>query len=419
MTYQTECFYDPDTDHRRKGALRKEIRQLREGKAEQNCILEAIRTGSEADVDDVVQMIRANPDEPYESIAENLKKLCIGSGKRPEAPILERELAEFGKVTINQTRHYGHTSNLTMVGTEDDLPVMPVEQCITWTSVTGDIELINHLFNLYFSWAHPFYLLFSEEIFFHGLNDNKLKYCSPMLVNSVLALACNYSDRPEALADPHDPTTAGDHFFAEAQRLLAEDEHCCITTIQALGVMSIRQAMNGHDSSGWRFVSLMMGMAAELGLHMQYPMQPNARVTTGEIEARRITFWGCFVVQTAWAVCVGRLAILPRAGIQLSEPIITDNLESKVWKPYGDPRFLRGSVDFEQPSFTYTLLVQLSRLSKIVNDTNQMFYAPTDRITSRKLQKFHEKFQEWYGDLPAVFAIKRDGATLPQVITLQ
>lgn len=420
--YETQCYYDPDGDHRRKGALRKEIRQLKVQKEEQNTILDAIRKCSEADVDDVIQLIRTNPDEPYESIADSIKKMSLGTSKKTNLSTLEAELADFGQSSLNkagETRHYGHTSNLMIVGSEEESFAITVDQFRTWTTVTNDGEFIRHLLALYFTWAHPFYLLFPEEVFWHGLNSIKLKYCSSMLVNAVLALACNFSDRPDARADPNDPTTVGNHFFAEAKRLLAENDRSCLTTVQALGVMSIRQAMNNHDSSGWGFVGRMMTMSVELGLHVTYNGPLNGQVTRTEIEVRRITFWGCYILETAWAICVGRISSLPRTAIRLNKPFLRENFEKKTWKPYGDPRAPEHLTQLEQPSFAYNILVQTSLLSEIVNDTIQMFYAPRDRITSRRLQQHHDRFQRWHRSLPPVLAIKQGEPTLPQVLSLQ
>jgi Fungal specific transcription factor domain len=137
------------------------------------------------------------------------------------------------------------------------------------------------------------------------------------------------------------------------------------------------------------------------------------------MEARRITFWGSYVLETIYAMAVGRISSLPRTAIQLEKPIPRENLEKKIWKPHGDPRFPHEATGLEQPAFTYTVLVQSSRLTEIVNDTLQMFYAPRDRITSRKLEVHHERFIQWHDGLPPSIAIKRDDPTLPQVIALQ
>jgi len=72
-----------------------------------------------------------------------------------------------------------------------------------------------------------------------------------MLVNAILALGCNYSDRPEARADPMTRPLLGTISY-RAKRLLVEDDRSCLTTVQALGVMAVRQAMVGQDSSGWK-----------------------------------------------------------------------------------------------------------------------------------------------------------------------
>jgi Fungal specific transcription factor domain len=422
IVYKTHCAYDIDSDHRRKGALKRDIRQLEEENEKRDIILDALRKGTEADVDDIIQLIRS--DESYDSIIETIKRMPIKPAPKPEAsPTLEGELAAFtGKPSLKRAcdnRHYGHTSNLALAGSDDELPLVAVDHIGTWTKVTSDVDLIKHLLSLYFTWSHPIYLLFSEEVFFYALNNKKLKWCSPMLVNACLALGSNYSDRPEARADINDPATVGDHFFAEAKRLLNEDDRSCLTTIQALGVMSCRQAMMGQDSSGWRYAGQMMTMAIELGLHLTYNVQPSGKVTDCEMEARRITFWGSYMLETIYAMCVGRISGLPRMAIQLEKSVPRENLEKKIWKPHGDPRFLHEPTGLEQPAFTYTVQVQSSRLTEIVNDTLQMFYAPRDRITSRKLEVHHERFIQWHDELPSSMTIKRDGPTLPQVIALQ
>jgi hypothetical protein len=423
IVYKTQCTYDIDSDHRRKGALKRDIRQLEEENEKRDIILDALRKASEADVDDIIQLVRS--DESYDSIIETIKRMPIKPPSKSETtPTLEGALADFaGKPSLKKSgdnRHYGTTSNFALTGSDDELPMVAVDHIGTWTKVTNDVDLIKHLLSLYFTWSHPLYLLFSEEVFFYALNNKKLKWCSPILVNACLALGCNYSDRPEARADPNDPATVGDHFFAEAKRLLNEDDRSCLTTVQALGVMACRQAMMGQDSSGWKYAGQMMTMSIELGLHLTYNIQPSGKATDPEMEARRITFWGSYVVETVYAMAVGRISWLPRTAIQLEKPIPRENLEKKIWKPYGDPRFhVHEPTGLEQPASTYTVLVQSSRLTEIVNDTLQMFYAPRDRITSRKLEMHHERFIQWHNELPPSMVIKRDGPTLPQVIAMQ
>ncbi|CZR59534.1 uncharacterized protein PAC_09428 [Phialocephala subalpina] len=423
--YSSECHYDLDADHRRKGALKRDINHLSEKVSTIGSVLDAIRSGSEADADDIFQLIRASPGESHEKIAEMVRKMVKNRTSdqpsvEPPSSLEGQLLMDFhGKASMDKTglsTHYGHTSHFLLQAPEEER-LMTAEQVGAWTNVTADSELINHLLEAYFSWSHPLYLLFSEELFYHGMRDNKPKYCTPLLVNSILAIGCHWSDRVEARADPNDPSTTGDHFFAEAKRLLAQNDNTTsLTIVQALGLMSLRQAMNNHDSSGRRYVAQMMSMAVELGLHLSSSAPAGGNFTPSEIAARRVTFWGCFVLETIWAVCVGRLTTIPRTAIRLERPTLNPKLENTPWKPHGrsEPDLTR----LTQPSMKYTFLQQCSILIEILDDILRSFYAPRDRITSRKLQLYHEQLRGWYRNLPPGFNIHKGRPTLPQVITL-
>jgi hypothetical protein len=89
----------------------------------------------------------------------------------------------------------------------------------SWTTVTSDGELIEHLLSLYFCWEYLIFVSLSKEDFIQDFRRGTLRYCSPLPVNALLAIASRFSDRPIVPSDPTDSTTAGDHFFAEALRL--------------------------------------------------------------------------------------------------------------------------------------------------------------------------------------------------------
>jgi hypothetical protein len=71
--------------------------------------------------------------------------------------------------------------------------------------------------------------------------------CSSLLVNALLALACRFSDRPSTLSNSGDRKASSDAFFAKALRPInTENDHHDLTMVQALGVMSIREASCGR-----------------------------------------------------------------------------------------------------------------------------------------------------------------------------
>ena len=163
----------------------------------------------------------------------------------------------------------------------------------TWTDISEDLNLVQHLLDLYFCWEYPTFASLSKEHFLFDFQDGRQRYCSPILVNALLALGCRFSTQPNTRAVPDDPYTSGDHFFKECQRLFyLEDNHHCLTTIQALGIMSIREASCGRDSESWYYAGQSIRLAIEMGLHQIR----NDDGDEDEIAVKAATFWGAFAL---------------------------------------------------------------------------------------------------------------------------
>ena len=295
--YQTPCFYDVDSDHRRKAALKRDIETLKGQNDALGIIVASIRSCTDAEVAEIVQQIRA--DEDLDNIAESLKKNVM-LPERSDKISAEGELSNLiGRPSIDVSgvvKHYGHTSSLGLVSDGDRSPTH-LQTSEAWTRVTRDAAFVEHLLSLYFCWAHPYYALFSKELFLDDMAQGRSKYCSPLMVNALLAFACAYSDRLEARGNPSDPRTAGDHFFAEAKRLLNENESPNLTTVQALALMGLREASCSRDSSGYQYAGRCIRMLIELGLHLSFASASD-KISPIELEIRRITFWGCFINDT-------------------------------------------------------------------------------------------------------------------------
>ncbi len=129
-------------------------------------------------------------------------------------------------------------------------------------------------------------------------NRGRPRFCSSLLVNAILALGARFSDIPlDARTEPRDARTAGQPFFDEAKRLLGGEEVPSLTTIQALGLMSLRQASCGDDASSWHYARQSMRMAIDLELHCDRPfsgVRNEGGIPQAEYEVRTATFWGCF-----------------------------------------------------------------------------------------------------------------------------
>lgn len=210
--------------------------------------------------------------------------------------------SDLGAISCTANRH-GSTQNCVTSRPESlqsdkikqDMPELKepeIESPAIWTRITEDTDLVKHLLALYFSWEYPTFATFSKEQFLRDFQNGRRRYCSPILTNALLALGCRFSTQPVTRTNPSDPYSSGDHFFKESQRLLSQEtDHHSLTTVQALGIMSIREASCGRDSEGWYYAGQSARLAIEMGLH-----RSNDEGDEDGVAVRSATFWGAFAL---------------------------------------------------------------------------------------------------------------------------
>jgi hypothetical protein len=325
--YNTECVYDPNSDHRRKGVYKKDIEGLKTRNSTLQTLIQAILNYPEDDVAHLVHQIRTC--ESLDAVAEAI--IQKENGEEPDedddgSPLptpttqttFETQLSgKMGELRLEDgsTRYIGGTSHLIYMGAgnhPDESPDVtaveqypPVQDPLTsWTTVTTDPELVRHLINMYFCWHYSFFTTLSKHVFMKEFqlgrpppgSRRKTEYCTPLLVNAMLALGCHFTSWPGARAVRDDSATAGDHFFKEAKRLILEDdlhEVPALPTVQALALMSVREAGCGREAKGWVYSGMSFRMACDLGLNIDMPSK--GQIDETEEDVRRITFWGCFL----------------------------------------------------------------------------------------------------------------------------
>ena len=264
-------------------------------------------------LDDVAESILAKDNAlgDDEGIIDSLTDNGTPSG----VPKFEKELSgKMGKLRLDNGSMsiIGGTSNLIFIGDGEDAAISTddseeyeeqTDAITSWTEVSSDPELVVHLLNMYFTWHYTYFTTLSKSLFWRDFmlgnsarhSKRKTEYCTPLLVNAMLALGCHFTSWPQARSDPTDSATAGDHFFREAKRLILEnDEHenPKLATVQALALMSVREAGCGREARGWVYSGMSFRMAYDLGLNIDSGL---ANLDDAEIDARRITIWGCFL----------------------------------------------------------------------------------------------------------------------------
>ncbi|KAL2268827.1 hypothetical protein VTJ83DRAFT_3673 [Remersonia thermophila] len=277
---------------------------------------------------------------------------------------------------------------------------LPIQQ--TWTTVTDDMELVRHLLSLYFCWEYPTFASLSKEHFLADFHAGRPRWCSPMLANALLALGCRFSSRPATRANPRDPRTSGDHFFAECLRLYrAERDHRSLATIQALGIMSIREASCGRDSESSFYAGQSVSLAVETGLHR---LPEGAEGQGEDREVMEATFWGAFTLDHAWSLATGSLPRCSWLPHLPRKPAVFDNLEASPWVPYTDDG---GPLQhsFAQPSNSRSVFRCFCELSELVHQSLYLLYSPGRLLTSRRLLDIYTQFVNWYDGVPDVLRL--------------
>ncbi|KAI5861014.1 nitrogen assimilation transcription factor nirA [Durotheca rogersii] len=271
----------------------------------------------------------------------------------------------------------------------------------TWTIVTADAALVQHLLALYFCWEYPTFASLSKEHFMKDFLNGRSRYCSPILVNALLALGCRFSTQPNTRANSNDPRTAGDHFFQEALALFyGETNHHNLTTIQALGIMSIREASCGRDSESWFYAGQSIRLAFEMGLHR---LQPDGD-DEDEIAVQAATFWGAFALDHAWSLATGSLPQCSCFPHLPPKPEIIDDIEASLWIPYTDDGTpLQRSC--EQPSNVRSVYKCFCELSELVHQSLYILHSPGKPVTSRDLLGIYTQYLNWYDRIPEVLRL--------------
>lgn len=160
-----------------------------------------------------------------------------------------------------------------------------------WTEMTTDTALIDHLISLYFCWEYPIFATLSRQHFIADYHSGRRRYCSSLLINAVLAIGYQFSS---GAARSSEGIFSANHFFKEAERLLEHDQSIpSVTTIQALGLMSIFEASQGRSEQGVFYSGQAIRMVVEMGLHTDVGA---ARLPVAECEVRRATAWGAYVL---------------------------------------------------------------------------------------------------------------------------
>ena len=224
---------------------------------------------------------------------------------------------------------------------------------------------------------------------------------------------------------------------------MGNDEHekPRLTTVQALALMSVREAGCGREAKGWVYSGMSFRMACDLGLHLDsgtLSRSRDASLKDEEIDARRITFWGCFLFDKyvipqifvlrnidfnirCWSNYLGRLPQLTSTIITTPKFDVFPGEESEIWAAYTDSGFNQSHA---QPTRTRAVALQISSLCEISSDLMNYFYNPIDidrtkgkQAELKKLSDIHQRLEAWRRKIPPEMEPREGG--LPSMLVMQ
>ncbi|KAK0661688.1 hypothetical protein QBC41DRAFT_307295 [Cercophora samala] len=268
-----------------------------------------------------------------------------------------------------------------------------------WTAVTTDNTLLRSLLRSYFLHEYQWFSAFQKDYFLDDMVKDRRQFCSPLLVNAVLALACHTHRELPDRAEYWNPRTLGYGFLTEAKRhweLEQAGGRNKLTTIQAAIILNLVYNLNAMVKLGWRYTIQAVDMAHKMKL---FKKPENWETLDSKVRAGRdFTAWSLFGWQSH---CAYHL---------LEKPLVDNPPEVPLPDVAANPRWY-GEVFLKYPLETILYPSHYAELHKaktefrtILNDVSKTFYGEPGQNrpppVEPKIAELYWRLQAWYTALP-------------------
>ncbi|CEN62016.1 Putative Nitrate assimilation regulatory protein nirA [Aspergillus calidoustus] len=265
-----------------------------------------------------------------------------------------------------------------------------------------DPDLGMHLLSLHWNRQHHSFLITYRPAFMRDMACNG-PYFSKLLLNAIYFGAAKFSPRLEVRKDPNDVRTAGWKYRERVRELLGGALDCSdITTIQALLVMTNSLfALGDERSAAWLYAGLAFRMLTDLGMHVD--LTSTQRFSDEDLEIRRRTFWGAFVVDKIQSLYQGRPVSLKETDALVPIKFLDTYEELEHWQPFA---YSTCAPDYPgTPAYSTSTFTLLCKLSLIMSDILSCIYtersidqSPTELASM--LERLQLRLNQWQASLP-------------------
>ncbi|KAG7424683.1 Nitrogen assimilation transcription factor nit-4 [Fusarium oxysporum f. sp. raphani] len=342
-----ECRYAAHPHELQSAAIKRKYDELQERMIDHEKLYDTLRTRQPVEVEEILRRIQAGGDvksvtediqegdllleltSPPAFIPQQLPARSVPSHQAvPYGPLAGDPQAQLpvreGTISFDQPRltsPYDHPEHIFEEAwretqyryAEDrvfiDLPgyTLPISR---WTTVSNDDKLLSHLLMLFWTWDTICSGVIDRTIFEEDLKSldpsspsssppDMLLFCSPFLVNALLAVSCLYTKNQATFHMPGDPNSRGKAFAIEAARLLAlEDTSPSLPVAQGLALMYVYEGALGSGGTALSYHSRMQARYLALRLD-EIPRSADAAIAgvrqRREAHALSWIAWGFYI----------------------------------------------------------------------------------------------------------------------------
>ncbi|KAK1830892.1 hypothetical protein QBC39DRAFT_100834 [Podospora conica] len=274
-----------------------------------------------------------------------------------------------------------------------------------WTAVISDDNLFRKLMHAYFLHEYTTYPNFHKDLFLDDLASGGTRFCSSLMVNTILASACHcYRGIPDR--DKFwQPQSLGYKFLAEARRLWeleCRSDPPSLTVAQSAMLLNIEYNHNSMDKIGHTFLKKAVTMAESLGI---FKIKARDEIKSRKMRAARDAFaWGLY----SWAVM--------QSYYFFREPLIREPPEMPLPDPnngsswYGEFYLEYPLCSTYFPAFHAHTVQGIASLRTILGDIASKAFRNGKKVhclTWDEAMQYKAQLDKWFEDLPDPLTPKR------------
>ncbi|KAL4920372.1 hypothetical protein BDW62DRAFT_16515 [Aspergillus aurantiobrunneus] len=244
-------------------------------------------------------------------------------------------------------------------------PPIRITSIQNWTSLVDD-DVASHLFSLYFTWENPTWQLVDQTLFVHDLEHWRTRFCSSLLVHTLLFFGCSFSYNLNRITDRREEKVLGEKLYAAIQRLWSREKDTVdLPTAQSSILIGLLCCTFGIDKIGTNYIMRGAELSSQLSLDQEncpyFVCDPDDNPTALST-CQKLVSWAVFDIQAlACQVYRKKPVWEQRPAVQLSQEEAALLDEGVEWCPYPF------QTPVSQPFFSTASWVR-SELVAIVHD---------------------------------------------------